>query len=80
MTKQMVAIIGGGPYGLSLASHLAARNIEQWPRQHAQHSPRDAFTTHVRLSVPAPERCSGDSLAASLRHSQSLSTDSLDWY
>jgi hypothetical protein len=27
MFKQRVAIIGGGPYGLSLASHLAARNI-----------------------------------------------------
>lgn len=27
MDKQLVAIIGGGPYGLSLASHLAARNI-----------------------------------------------------
>ncbi|MBD3846989.1 NAD(P)-binding domain-containing protein [Bosea sp. SSUT16] len=27
MSKQLVAIIGGGPYGLSLASHLAARNV-----------------------------------------------------
>ncbi len=27
MGKQLVAIIGGGPYGLSLASHLAARNV-----------------------------------------------------
>ncbi|MGO4286041.1 NAD(P)-binding domain-containing protein [Bosea sp. TAB14] len=27
MRKQLVAIIGGGPYGLSLASHLAARNV-----------------------------------------------------
>jgi thioredoxin reductase len=27
MAKQLVAIIGGGPYGLSLASHLAARNV-----------------------------------------------------
>lgn len=28
MTKVAVAIIGGGPYGLSLAAHLAARNVE----------------------------------------------------
>jgi thioredoxin reductase len=27
MSKQLAAIIGGGPYGLSLASHLAARNV-----------------------------------------------------
>jgi 2-polyprenyl-6-methoxyphenol hydroxylase-like FAD-dependent oxidoreductase len=27
MFKQRVAIIGGGPYGLSLASHLADRNV-----------------------------------------------------
>lgn len=27
MSRQLVAIIGGGPYGLSLASHLAARNV-----------------------------------------------------
>jgi glycerol-3-phosphate dehydrogenase len=29
MSKQLVAIIGGGPYGLSLASHLAARNVPE---------------------------------------------------
>ena len=28
MSKSIVAIIGAGPYGLSLAAHLAARNIE----------------------------------------------------
>lgn len=28
MTKSSVAIVGAGPYGLSLAAHLAARNIE----------------------------------------------------
>ena len=28
MSKAVVAIIGSGPYGLSLAAHLAARNIE----------------------------------------------------
>jgi FAD-dependent urate hydroxylase len=28
MKKVSVAIIGAGPYGLSLAAHLAARNIE----------------------------------------------------
>lgn len=27
MSRQCVAIIGGGPYGLSLASHLAARDV-----------------------------------------------------
>ena len=28
MSKTIVAIVGAGPYGLSLAAHLAARNIE----------------------------------------------------
>ena len=28
MTRVVVAIIGAGPYGLSLAAHLAARNVE----------------------------------------------------
>ena len=28
MSKVAVAIIGAGPYGLSLAAHLAARNVE----------------------------------------------------
>src|SRR5208282_2532564 len=28
MTRPVIAIIGAGPYGLSLAAHLAARNIE----------------------------------------------------
>ena len=28
MSRVAVAIIGAGPYGLSLAAHLAARNVE----------------------------------------------------